>query len=423
MARSGLSHWVPLLARYTTGQAGILVLNLVTGFLILRYLGVNEYAVYILASLLQIVGSLGSDLGASQGVVSIGASIRDNRAAFGALVRGAMRLRRRLFAAAVPVVLVIAYLLLHANESRLEVVIAVTVLSLAIAWVQQSSTIATAILNAQQDSSALVRSGLASAACRLALVVVFCGVAPYAVSALTVNLIGSAVHAALLWSRCRGYVGERRHGVPDSYAELAGFMKPLFPGIVYYMVQGHISTFLLGLSGAVVAVAEVGALGRLGQIIGVLMLLNGFFVQPYFARLGERRLFALRALQMLLILAVGFSAITLSSVAIPGLWLVILGPNYERLGSELVIALAGAQLSVAGAILYTMVIATRRTRGQWLQIPLGLGAQMAYLSFVQITATREALILNALPAATYLALQCGLLAYVLMTWKHHATTG
>src|SRR5258706_11315014 len=169
MSWAGLSHWLPLLARFSAGQAVILAINLVTGFLILRFLSIDEYAIYILASVLQSLGSLGADLGMSQGVVSVGAPLRDDKVAFGSLVRGAVRLRAKLFMVVTPIVLAVAYVLLRGNAVRLDTALAVTFLALAIAWIQQSASIATAVLNANHDSTGLLRAGSATAITPLVL--------------------------------------------------------------------------------------------------------------------------------------------------------------------------------------------------------------------------------------------------------------
>lgn len=424
MSGSGLSYWVPLLARYTTGQIVIQIINLITGFLILRFLSIDEYAIYILASMLQTIGSVGSDIGISQGVVSIGAPVRKDKAALGMLAQSAMQLRRKLFMLVLPIVLLVAYFVVYGNEKRMGVVITVTILALVIAWVQQSVTIATSILNSHHDAAGLTRTGIGTATSRLLLVSVICYLVPYAIAALLVNLAGALIQARLLWRQCGQYIVITPSGFTgrDFTMELINFIKPLLPGVIYYLLQGQISTFLLGLYGATRAIAEVGALGRLGQVIGIVMLVNGFFIQPYFARITDHGLYALRTLQLVLLIIIGSGLVTASSILTPGIWLAILGENYSGLASELVIALTGAQLSVVGGILYTVVIATRRTQGQWLQIPLGLGIQIVYLMFVKIAGSQEALILNLLPAATYVVLQCSLLAHVILSWKQHAKT-
>ena len=129
----------------------------------------------------------------------------------------------------------------------------------------------------------------------------------------------------------------------------------------------------------------------------------------------------MRSGQMLLVLALGFTAVTASALVAPQAWLMVLGSKYESLSGELVLALVGALLSLIGATLYTMVIATRRTRGQWLQIAIGAGAQAIFVSMFGINNTRDALVLNMIPAAAYAALQMGLLIHILLSWKRDAT--
>lgn len=414
---TGLQRWLPLLARFAAGQAGIHVINLVTGLLILRLLSIEEYALYILASLLQTVGALTMDLGAAQALVSLGAPLREDRRAMGRLVGSALWLGRRLSLLALAAVVAVSYVLMRGAEATLAVGIAVTGLSIALARLQYSAAVATAVLNAHHDSAGLLSAGFATAALRLVLVAVACVAAPLAWVALAVNLAGALLMRGLLWRAARRHADPSGGMAPDLKRALVRFMWPLVPGIAYYLVQGQVATLLLASAGITTAVAEVGALGRLGQIVAVLGWFNGFFVQPYFARIVERGQFLRRLGQLGALLAAMVALITGSAVWAPDLWLLLLGPNYGALSDELVLALAGAQLSVLGGLAYTVVIATGRTAGQWLQIPLGLGAQAAFLASVGVAGTHDALVLNLLPAATYLALQVALLARNCLQWK------
>ncbi len=419
MNQRGLLRWGTLIARFLTGQAAVQLVNLITGFLILRFLSLHEYAVYTLASLLQSVASVGSDLGVSNAVVSIGAPIREDVPAFSALLRSALRLRRRFFARELPVVVILAYVLLRGTEDRISVMVAVILLAMVTAWVQQSVTLGVSVLNTHHDSSGLTRTGVGAALCRLILVAVFCRVVPHALTALAINLAGMLLNALLLSRLCRRYVSPESRDEENFAPRLLAFARPLMPGVVYYMLQGQISLFLLGIAGATGPVAQVGALGRLGQAIGILTMVNAFFIQPYFARIGNYRDFTKRSLQTIAALLLFFGAVTASSWLFPGIWLALLGPKYGGLERELVIALAGAQLTVAGGIIFTMVIATRVTRGQWIQIPLGLGTQVAFLAANGLKSTHDALMMNLLPAVAVLALECGLLARVLSSWRRH----
>ena len=417
MSAAGWIGWSARLSRFLTGQAAVQIINFLTGVLILRLLSIHEYATYILAALLVTVAALGSDMGVSQGVISLGAPIREDKTAFGGLIGAAVSLRRWFFALMIPVAAIIAYVVLHDTDNSLPTLLAVTLLALATAWIQQSATLGIAVLNAHHDSAGLTRAGLVAAVCRLVLVSVFCSAAPYAVTALAINLIGMLANAGMLSRWCKRYLDADATADPQLASRLFEFAKPLIPGIVYYMLQGQISVFLLALAGATSAVAEVGALGRLGQILGLLGMVNGFLIQPYFARIADRRHFGKRAAQVVAGLLAVCAFVTATTVLAPELWLAIIGPKYAALGGELIIAMAGAQLSVVGGVLYTVVIASRTTRGQWLQIGMGLGGQVAFLLLVGVHGTHDALLLNLIPAATYVALQCGLLLFVLVSWK------
>ena len=60
---SGVLYWSAVITRFMSGQVLIQIVNMITGFLILRFLSIPEYAIYILASLIQSVAALGSDWG------------------------------------------------------------------------------------------------------------------------------------------------------------------------------------------------------------------------------------------------------------------------------------------------------------------------------------------------------------------------
>jgi O-antigen/teichoic acid export membrane protein len=422
MAGGGFGHWVPLLARFLTGQAAVQVVSLLTGFLILRLLSINEYAIYILATLIQGIGATGSDLGTSQGVISIGAPLREKKPDFASLLSAALRLRTRLFWMALPIMLVVGYFLLHGSAVPVDVAAILVGLTILNVWLQQSTLLATAVLNVNHDAGALFRSGMSAAIVRLALVVVACGFYPYAITALAVNLIGSFVQCHLLWRQCRPF----RQAVPAAgtpYAEeLVKFALPLLPSTIYYLCQSQISAFLLVFAGATAAVAEVGALGRLGQLVGLLALLNGFFVMPYFARISGQRIFARRVAEVTALAVALCGLLAVSALLVPQIWLAILGPNYASLGGEVILAVGGAALLVAGNVAYAIVMATRATTGQWIVIPLCVLGQAAYIFAVGVNTTREAMILNLIPIAVSCVFQYVVLGWITW-WKSGALRG
>lgn len=415
MPSGGIRHWIPLLLRFLSGQAAVQFINLLTGILILRLLSVDEYAIYILASLVHGVGATGSDLGISQGVISIGAPLRDQKSEFASLLRAAVRIRTRFYWLTLPVLFVVAFIILRNNAQAIDVVLAVIGLTVLNVWFQQSATLATAVLNVNHDSRGLFRAGMGSAALRLILVWATCVAYPYAVAALAINVLGSIVNSRLLWAECGLYPRSPQPRDLHYSAALLRFAMPLVPGAIYYLCQSQISALLLGLAGATAAIAEVGALGRLGQLIGLLSLLNGFFVMPYFARIAERRIFVRRAIQMLLLVFIFSGLLVLSTLITPYAWLIVLGAKYGNLADEVVLAVGGASLLLAGNVVYAMVMAAKATKGQWIAIVLGIAGQIAYISAIGITGTRAALILNLIPIAVSCAFQCVVLGWVMLS--------
>jgi O-antigen/teichoic acid export membrane protein len=410
-------RWSGILGGYLASQGTIQTINLVTGFLILRLLSVEQYAVYVIAMMLVTVASVASDMGVSQGVMSIGAPVRDHPQKITSLVQAAFRIRRLLYTIVCPIVVVLTILLFRGHDEYWLMLGTLVALILTLAWGQQTVSILSSVANVHHDARSLGLANGFTAIARLVLVSTICTAIPLAGTAIAINLCGTLLCAAIFKTRI-GVSGSAWSVVEASYVErLKHFSLPLVPGIIYYLLQGNIATALLWMLGSTTSVAEVGALGRLGQIIGLITLLNGFFLLPYFARVSSRPLFLRRLAQVLLVLSGICAGLTISTFLVPDWWLLLLGPSYFNLNSELRIAILGAQLSLLGSVIYTICIARGRTRGQWWQIVFGLGAQTLFLAVNGINTTFDALIFNMLPAGTYVLVQATLLRAAVREWK------
>ncbi|MFN3683192.1 MAG: hypothetical protein ACK41F_04570 [Fimbriimonadaceae bacterium] len=95
--RERLRRWSRLLATFLTGQTLVQGLNVLTGFLLLRWMSVEAYAQYTVANSFQ--GTIGilTDLGVSGSIVAlVGQRIHDKRVV-GEYVRAARAFRGRMF--------------------------------------------------------------------------------------------------------------------------------------------------------------------------------------------------------------------------------------------------------------------------------------------------------------------------------------
>lgn len=413
-SRIGSAYFV--IGRFLCGQSVIHIMNLTVGIALVRLLPLEQYALYIIASLLVALLSLGGDMGIAQAVNTLVARHSHDATAVGRIFSAAVRYRRMLFLIVLPILAIVTVTVTRGHALSLAELVIVFSLVLLTGLAQQGASVRTAVLNAHHDSAALLRAGTLGALTRLCLIAV-CLWWPHVTTALLINLAGTLVSCLLLTRATQAYLPKTRVTADDSSSEaIRKFVIPLVPGVIYYLVQGQIATFLLSLHGYTTAVAETGALTRLGQLLAFLSPAFGFFVQPHFARIANRSEFKRKLFHVCMLFSVFSSLILLSAFLLPHAWLLVLGPKYDQLTTELPLALAASLLTLLGTALYTIVISRNYTRGQSWNIAIGVAIQVAFLSAIGVHSTSHALLLTALPALGYVLLQCALLFVLLRRW-------
>jgi len=404
-----MSRVAQLAGTFLFRQGLVQALTLVVGLLLLRVLPMEQYALYTIAGLLLTVVSLGSDFGLGQAIVSLGAGRRDDRSYIGALWQAARRISARLFPLTALVVLGGAIRMFHGQAWPLHTQAACVVLVLSIGLVQINTSLGRSVFNMHHDVSAIFYTGGVEALTRLVLVVA-CMAWPFAVTALTANLVGATAASIVATRRTRSLLDVRAAPNATHRDALSSFVMPIVPMAIYTLLQGQIAIFMLSVGGYTHAIAEVGALSRLSQAFTVLMMLNPFLVQPVFARIASDRDFQAKLAPVVAALIVLCAVGLTSAYAAPQWWLFLLGANYAGLAQELPITIGTALMTVVGGTLYTVVIARGETRGQSLWVLPCLVGQVAFIGFHGVQNTRDALLLNAIPAAAICFVECLLLA-------------
>ena len=166
-----LKYWSFLLSKFLAGQAVVQALNLITGFLVLRFLPICEYALYTISSVLSAVSGVGSDMGVSQGIVTFGSRLKDDKRRLSGLFAAALRYRRWLYAATGLVVIGLAPFMTKGNNWPALSIIMSVLFVLITNWIQQTVSLKNSILNIYHDSTGLMQAGMGSAVVRLALTV------------------------------------------------------------------------------------------------------------------------------------------------------------------------------------------------------------------------------------------------------------
>ncbi len=351
--RSRLIRWKKPMVAFLLGQPSVQLLSLITGFCLIRWLTVDQFAMFGIALAFQATVNQLVDLGFTGSIVALAGSEGKNPNVLGGYVRSA-RYWRTKFQIVVLVGAAIAFWLITWHQPWPPLIKVLLFGSVALGVFFQGWTMYGAPLLVNRSLQKYYSPKIQGAVLRFS----FCA-ALYATGFL------SAWAAALLSTLSLGYTGlcyrhssrsyinEPEQSVPGYNVEMWRYLTPLMPGLVFGALQSQILIGLIAIFGSSQNIAEVTALGRVGQIFLMLGAFNAVFIEPYIASVS-RSLLPRRYLQI-------FSAALCISVAVgivgfafpkPLLWL--MGDKYSDLAQEIGWVVLTACLSYMGGVMWTM---------------------------------------------------------------------
>ena len=356
-----------LLGTFAVGQGLTQGIGIITGFLLLRWLSVEDYAQFSLAFGFQCTLALLCDLGISTSIVNLVGARGDEPAVIGQYVTAARWLRNRLFITLLPIGAVAFHWFAdrHGWSLREQITLyGLTALSL---FLQTTTAWYAAPLIIHKRLTASYGAGLASAAGRLGATgfLQFAGFLN-ASGTYLVNTVALMLNAALVRRASRSLLVEETVENPAIRREMITYLVPIIPGMIFFAFQGQLTIFLISIFGTTESVAEVGALGRLAQIFTALTALSGAVICPYFARLPTEKVPRRYALTIAGAIAAA-CALTLFAHAWgdPVQWL--LGPRYRDMHSESVGMIAASSISFVAALMHGVALARKWVRW-WVSI-------------------------------------------------------
>ena len=416
-------NWLAIVSKLASGQVVVQGLNLLTAMLLLRLLPLSEYGLFVAANALVVLASVNSDLGLSMGFTTYGARRRDTPSSFDTLYRAVMYLRRRLFTVVAVTLIIAAPLLLRrqitdqSSTNVLGLSLIYALLALGIAWTQLNSNLRIAVLNMRHDSVSLSKCLIIGAATRLVFSVIFCWLWPNSIAAVIAVLFSTGLTSWSLRRYVRSPQGPGTISIEDDKKQLWTFVSPLILSSVYFALQGQLSVLLTTLFAPSTAVAQVGALTRLGQIIAFFNIFHSFLFQPLFARISSRREFVVTAIKMFGLITLVSAPLLLSAAFFPDLWLLLLGKRYAGLGAEVLLALAAPITTYYVNFIFIILSARGFTKGQWMYVIVSLVVQATFLSHYGMDSTHKALLLGFATAVATVLLQLALLVRLLRDWR------
>jgi hypothetical protein len=147
------------------------------------------------------------------------------------------------------------------------------------------------------------------------------------------------------------------------------------PNTIYYLIQGQISLYLISLFGNVRSVADVGALGRLGALFLVLGSVSSNIIFPRMSRASLPRLKRLFVIVVTGYIGAGVVLVALA-IAVPDIFLWLLGTQYLSLRSELHLVIISAVLGQISALFWGMNTARGWIIPATISVSFGLTSQV-----------------------------------------------
>lgn len=416
-------RWVGIFSAYFSSQSVVQLLGIGAGLLYVNFLSVREFALYTLASSVTNFFTFLSDMGSTTSLFHFFRDAGRTGEAFGDYLLAVLSLRRIVFAAgAVAIVAIFPYLAAAKGFGAADALPLLAGILTAV-WFQINSSLRLTTLRLHGRYNPSYRAEMLGAGLRLLLAAAMVASAIlHAWIALLATAAGSILVSWLADS-------ELAHPVAVSpelgvyRRRILRYLLPTLPGALFFSVQGPLVVWLSATFGEARNIAEVGALGRLGLIVGIFSGLIGTVFLPRLASLKDEARYRRRCIQYGLFLAAAAGTLLAASWLFPKLFLILVGPNYRGLHRELVLLVAGSGLSLLGGYVVNVNFARGWIRFQTVTTVLEFGTQIVLVKLLPLATTAGVLIFTLLSTATGLALQLVVLELgfrrpAWVSWRH-----
>ena len=177
------------------------------------------------------------------------------------------------------------------------------------------------------------------------------------------------------------------------------------PSALYFSVQGPLMIWLAATFGSTRNIAEVGALGRLGLVVGIFSSLTGVVFLPRLARIMDERLYRAPLPPVRRACSPPWPPPARRRRRLPEAFLFVLGPALRRPRRELLLVVAGAGLTLLDGYCVSVNLARSWTRWEGLAVIVLIAVQAVLVAVLPLSTTSGVLVFNLLTAATGLLLQ------------------
>lgn len=388
-------RWTRILSAYFSTQTVVQLTGIAAGLLFVNFMPVREFAFYTLAFSVITFFNFITDLGSSTSLVYFFRRTAKEGEDFQPYFRAVLSLRRVVFLLGAAGVLLVFPRIATAKGYGLTEALLVTGGIVLCVWFQIASSLRVLALRLADRYAPSYRAELAGGFTRLLLAALL------VVSALMKSWLGvlsSAAGSAVVAFLARPVADPKEPsvGLGPYQRKVLRYLLPTLPSALYFAIQGPLTVWLAATFGATRNIAEVGALGRLGLIVGIFSSLTGVVFLPRLARITDDRLYRRRVLQFGASLATVASTMLAAAAIAPDLLLLLLGKSYGGLHRELLLVVAGAGVSLVDGYLVSVNLARAWTRWQGLAVASLVAVQALLVAVLPLSTTAGVLTFNLL---------------------------
>ena len=351
-ARERMLAWLGTATRFGRWQFVSQGLQLFTGFMLIRWLSYESYAQLGLTLTFQnMLGQL-VECGFSDAILALVGERVHDREVVGRYLWSALSQRTRMLAILTPLSGLAFYwfVRVHAWPALTSALLFVSIIALL--FFQGWGSIFSQPLLMHQQLAPLYRPQVGLSAGKLALCYLLKSLGGLgAASICWINVLATAALGIVYRSTARPFFTEPDRVDKATNREMRRYLAPLIFGMLFYAFHGQIQMFLISTFGNNKSIAEVAALGRIGQLLVFGSAFTSTLLVPYMARVPLHTL-ARRYAQALAGILLLCGSLSLMAFLFPSIFLVLLGAKYSSLHSELVLAVGASSVSFVSGALY-----------------------------------------------------------------------
>lgn len=399
-------HWGKLVTITGSSQLIVQATGALSGLLIIRFLPIEEYALYTIANTMLGTMTMLSDSGIANGVMAEGGKVWKDKSQFGKVLQTGLDLRRKFGLVSLLVAIPILVYLLNDHGAGWLSIVLITMGLIPAFYASLSDAMLAVAPKLHQDIKPLQANLLQVSFGRLLLNGLFVFIFPFTFIALFANSIPRLYGNYRLRKISSKFLDISEKPDKKIRKEIIVSVRRTMPMVIYYVISGQLSIWLISFFGSTASISKLGAMGRLAMVFTVVISLFSTLVVPRFSRMKESR-GKLRAIFLtvqgltLVISIVMIFAVFLFSDQI--LW--VFGKDYYDLNYELFLVAIANGLSLMTGICSQLTV----SRGWYLKPAYLIG-----LNFISTVLAIALLDLKTLQGVLYFNIVVSSVHYGLM---------